>query len=158
MHVLIPPQVQDLLLLNLIRVTSPVYPGLAEWQHSLLVCQPLLPAFYHQQTCWGWTLSLHPGHCWRYWTRLDPVSTPGEKKIFSLFTYWNWNRTCKVVCFQNCFSTIDPKYFSLRTIACCFFSLYWHLNPSRMTEETRASSIVKIPLRKEQKKNNSLCN
>jgi len=53
-------------------------PHLNEWLHGLLVCQPLLPALYHQQTCWGWTLSLHPGHWWRCWTRSDPALSPGE--------------------------------------------------------------------------------
>jgi len=43
-------------LLNLIRFLSALLsacPGLIEWQHGLLVCQPSLPALYHQQICEG---------------------------------------------------------------------------------------------------------
>lgn len=36
---------------------------LPEWQHSLLVCQSLLPVSYDQQTCWG--------HRWWCKTRLS---------------------------------------------------------------------------------------
>nr|XP_038025340.1 uncharacterized protein LOC113841927 isoform X2 [Anas platyrhynchos] len=42
-------------------VRSPARPGLAEWQHSLLACRPLLPALYHGRTCGGWTLFAHQG-------------------------------------------------------------------------------------------------
>jgi len=45
-------------------LNSSVHSGLAEWQLSLLACQSLLPALDHQQSCWGCTLFLHPGH-WR---------------------------------------------------------------------------------------------
>jgi len=41
------------------------------------VYPPLLPDLCHQQTCWGYTLILHPGHWWLSWTRLGPVLTPG---------------------------------------------------------------------------------
>ena len=39
-------------------------PCLRKWQHSLLVSQMLSAALYHQQTCWGWILCLHPVN-WR---------------------------------------------------------------------------------------------
>jgi len=38
------------------------------WKHSFLVCQPLYPALYHQQTFWEYTLSFHPGQWLRCWT------------------------------------------------------------------------------------------
>ena len=41
---------------------SPACPGLAEWQHSLLVYQSLIPALCHHQTCWGCSPSLYPDH------------------------------------------------------------------------------------------------
>jgi len=56
---------------------SPACPGLTEWQHSLLMYLPLLPVWCHQQTCWGYILTLHPGRWWRSGTRLGQVLTPG---------------------------------------------------------------------------------
>jgi len=37
------------------RFLHPPLSRLAEWQYSLLVCQPLLPVLCHQQTCWQCT-------------------------------------------------------------------------------------------------------
>ena len=55
-----------LLLLNHIRFLPARHSSLARscWScwHSFQVFQPLLPALYHQQTCWRWTLFLLPGH------------------------------------------------------------------------------------------------
>lgn len=48
-------------LLSFLSSQLPSLSSLAEWQHRLLVYQPL-PALYHQQTCRGCTLSLRPGH------------------------------------------------------------------------------------------------
>jgi len=82
MQLLIPPQMQDYacpwISSGSSLPNSADCPGLSEWQHSLLMWQSLLPALYHQQTCWEWTLSIHPGHWWRCWTRLASVPIPGE--------------------------------------------------------------------------------
>ena len=42
-----------------------------------------LSALYHQQTCWGWTQSLHPHHCWRQWTGLAVVPTLGNTTSYT---------------------------------------------------------------------------
>lgn len=51
MDVVIPPQVQDPTLAFVEFHLVPLCPTLTEWQHGLLVCQPLLPASFHRQTC-----------------------------------------------------------------------------------------------------------
>ena len=43
---------------------SPACAGLAGWHHSLLVYPLLLPILFHQQTRWGYTLSLQLWHKW----------------------------------------------------------------------------------------------
>lgn len=84
MHRVALPQVQDPAFVFCwtsscsVLPNAPARPDLANWQHSLLVCQPLFPVLYHQQMCWGNTLSLHPGHWWINLTGLDPGLTRGE--------------------------------------------------------------------------------
>ena len=36
------------------------------------------PSFVSSANCWRYTLSLHPAHWWRSWTRVGWVLTPGE--------------------------------------------------------------------------------
>lgn len=56
---------------------SPACPDPSEWQHSTtLGCQTLLPALYHQQTCWGGSIP-SSSRWWVSWTRLDPALTLG---------------------------------------------------------------------------------
>ena len=76
----IPFQIQDSVLTLVKPHVIPPCPALQSIQDLLkpLVCQPLLPALYHQPTCWRWILSLHPGCWWRCWTRPDPALTPGN--------------------------------------------------------------------------------
>lgn len=88
MHVIISPQVWTLHLTLLSPPNSPVCLRLTEWQHGLPMCQPLLPASYREQTCWGCISFLHPGHWWRHRTRPDwpPGSTAGYRPTTRLCT------------------------------------------------------------------------
>jgi len=65
----------------------PASPGLAEWQHSLLVWQPLLPALYYQRTCWGCMLS-YPFIPTSYLTHLRIPSSWCCLLVLSLHSSW----------------------------------------------------------------------
>lgn len=50
---------------------------LTEWQHMLLVYQPLLSVLYQQQTCWGSSLPLYPSP----WCMNELDWTSGERSL-----------------------------------------------------------------------------
>jgi len=71
-------------------------PGHAEWQHNLAVYPPLLPVLCLRQTCWGYTLFLHPGHWWRSWTRqveqeVEPLPNPPLNHVTKHHVYKSFN-------------------------------------------------------------------
>jgi len=53
---------------------SPASPGHAEWQHSLPVYLPLLPASCHQRTCWGYIQGTCRSKAWRRLNKQASIS------------------------------------------------------------------------------------
>lgn len=69
--------------------------GPTEWQHSHLLCEPLLPVLCLLQICWGFSLSHHPGH------QHSCTLTQGDPWGVSLVTIAKLREHVRILCLEE---------------------------------------------------------